>query len=179
MLQIDISYYHTKYHCDSTLRFEDIQSRNYNELYRKKFQSPLWRHFRSDRYETFHRFQLCNCIANLKEIGRYLRKLKIWRFWCISIVQNTTGTGSCSSLRIDIKNLPCSSLSNATIFIPIRQWVPLIKMHRRFRDYAYISGTGSAIARIWKTIFNIHILYIMCKFQLCSPNSSSRKLMLE
>ena len=89
VLQLGISYYHTKYHCDTTWRFEDIRSRNYNELYRKYFASPLWRHFRSDRYETklvFHCFQLCNCIANWKEIGRYLRKLQIWRFWCIFIL---------------------------------------------------------------------------------------------
>ena len=89
MLQLDISFYHTKYHRDITWRFEDIRSRNYNELYRKNFASPLWRHFRSDRYETslfFHRFKLCNCIANLKEIGRYLRKFQIWRFWSIFIL---------------------------------------------------------------------------------------------
>ena len=38
MLQLDISYYHTIYHRDITYpwRFEDIRSRNYNELYRKK-----------------------------------------------------------------------------------------------------------------------------------------------
>ena len=90
MLEFDISYYHTKYHRDTTWRFEDIRSRNYSELYWKNFASPFWRHFRSDRYETylvFNRFRICNCIANLKEIGRYLRKLQIWRFWCIFILQ--------------------------------------------------------------------------------------------
>ena len=89
ILQLDVSYYHTKYHRDFTWRYEDIRSRNYNELYRKNFASPLWRHFRSDRYKTlifFHRFQSCNCIANLKEIRRYLRKSQIWRFWFIFIL---------------------------------------------------------------------------------------------
>ena len=127
MLQLDISYYHTKYHHNTT--WQDIWSRNYNELYRKNFQSPLWRHFRSDRYETllfFHRFQFCNCIANLKEIGRYLRKLQIWRFWCSFISQNATGTGSCSSLRMLYKNLPWCLLSNALSFIPIGSLVAKI-----------------------------------------------------
>ena len=108
MLQLDLSYYHTKYHRDTTWRFEDIRSRNYNELYKKNFQSPLWRHIRSDRYETllfFHRFQLCTCVANLKEIGRYLRKLQIWHFRCNFRSQNATRTGSCSSLRISYKKL--------------------------------------------------------------------------
>ena len=36
----------------------------------------------------FHSFQLCNCVANLKEIGRQLRKLQMWRFSSISILLN-------------------------------------------------------------------------------------------
>ena len=119
MLQLDISYYHTKYHRDTTWRFEDIRSRNYNELYRKNFKSPLWRHFRSDRYETklfFHRFQLCTCIENLKEIRWYLRKLQIWRFWCNFRLQNATGTGSCLALRILYKKFALVSTFQCTNF---------------------------------------------------------------
>ena len=119
MLQLDISYYHTNYHRDTTSRFEDIRSRNYNELYRKNFQSPLWRHIRSDRYETelfFHRFQLCTCVANLMVIGRYLRKLQIWRFRCNFRSQNATGIGSCSSLRIVYKKIAPMSTFQCTNF---------------------------------------------------------------
>ena len=106
MRQRDISYYHTKYHRDITWRFEDIRSRNYNELYRKNFASPLWRHFRSNRYQSwlfFHCFQLCNCIANLKEVGRYLRKLKTWRFWFIFILDKYYRNRKLFDFRISIK----------------------------------------------------------------------------
>ena len=44
---------------------------------------------------------------------------------------------------------------------------------------AHISGSGSAIKPIRKTFFTIHILYILCKFQLSSPYSRFWKLMLE
>ena len=52
-------------------------------------------------------------------------------------------------------------------------------MYGQFRDYAYISGTGSAIGKIRKTIFTIHILHILYNFQLCSSYSRFWKLMLE
>ena len=35
ILKLDISYYHTKCHRDTTWRFEDFRSQNYNDLYRK------------------------------------------------------------------------------------------------------------------------------------------------
>ena len=44
---------------------------------------------------------------------------------------------------------------------------------------AHFSGTGSAIKPIRKTIFTIHILYTLCKFQLSSPYSRFWKLMWE
>ena len=50
-------------------------------------------------------------------------------------------------------------------------WLQRYSCIGNFAYYAYISGTGSAIAKIRKTIFTIHKLYILCKFQLCSPYS--------
>ena len=58
-------------------------------------------------------------------------------------------------------------------------WLQRYSCIGNFAYYAYISGTGSAIAKIRKTIFTIHKLYILCKFQLCSPYSGFWKLMLE
>ena len=58
-------------------------------------------------------------------------------------------------------------------------WLQRYSCIGNFAYYAYISGTGSAIAKIRKTIFTIYKLYILCKFQLCSPYSGFWKLMLE
>ena len=168
MLQLDISYYHTKYHRDTTWRFEDIRSRNYNELYRKNFASPLWRDFRSDRYETelvFNHFQLCNCIANLKKIRRYLRKLQIWRFWCIFILHKYYRNRKLFDFLYSIWKTRLGFLYRKHyISFQSDHWLQRYSCIGNFAYYAYISGTGSAIAKIWKTVFTIHKLYILCKF---------------
>ena len=122
-------------------------------------------------YYFFYRYQFCYHIANLKQIGPKLRKLENRRFSCQFILQNTTGTGSCSHLRIDTKNLLLPLLSIAPVFVLIGPLVVKISTPGQIRNYAYISGTGSASAKIRKTIFTIYILYITCKFQLCSPYS--------
>ena len=54
-----------------------------------------------------------------------------------------------------------------------------LHLNNFWRHSAHISGTGSAIKPIRKTIFTIHILYILCKFQLSSPYSRFWKLMWE
>ena len=183
MLQLDISYYHTKYHWDITWRFEDIRSRNYNELYRKNFASPLWRHFRSDWYETllfFHRFQLCNCIANLKEIGRYLRKFQIWRFWSIFIFHKYYRNRKLFDFPYIIWKTCLGFLFRKHLLsFQSDHWLQRYSCIGNFAYFAYISGTGSAIAKIRKTVFTINKLYILCKFQLCSSYSGFGKLMLE
>ena len=104
MLQLDISYYHTKYHCNRTWRFEDIRSQNYNELYRKK----ISRHY--------------DVISG--QIDTKLNDVTVKQIW---------RTGSCLSLRIHIKNSPWFFLSKALIFIQIGSLVAKIWLYRQFR----------------------------------------------
>ena len=165
MLQLDILYYHTKYHRDTPWRLEDIRSRTYNELFWKNFQSSLWRHFRSDRYEFLlcvHRFKLCTCIANLKEIGRYLRKLQIWRFWCIFILHKYYRNRKLFVSHIEI-------LKNCLVFFFPKHQFSFQSDYRllryscigNFAYYAYISGTGSAIGKFEKQ-FLLFTNYTSC-----------------
>ena len=66
---------------------------------------------------------------------------------------NTTGTGSCLSLPITYKNnFPWFLLSRALLFITIGPFVAKICFIGHFAYYAYISGTGSAIAKIRESI---------------------------
>ena len=79
MLQLDMSYYHAKYHRHTTWRFEDIRSRNYDELYRNfscnydVTSSPI----DTNLNNSFIASNYCNYMVNLKEIGRFLWKLQI------------------------------------------------------------------------------------------------------
>ena len=93
---------------------------------------------------------------------------------------NTTGTGSCSSLRISYKKLALvSSFQNTNFQFQSDHWLQRYRCIGNFTYYAYISGTGSAITLIRKTPRAIYKLYILCKFQLCSPYNGFWKLMLE
>ena len=108
MLQLDISYYHTKYHCNRTWRFEDIRSRNYNELYRKK----LSRHYdvTSGPIDTKLNYSF---IA----------------FNYVTVYQPEV-VGLCA---YHIKNLPWFRLSKPLIFIQIGSLVAKISLYRQFR----------------------------------------------
>ncbi len=128
----------------------------------------------------FHSFQLCNCVANLKEIGRQLRKLQMWRFSSISILLNFFRNWKLFVFTYSYKKLALVSSFQSTNFHS-NQMIGCkdITVLKNFKYYAYISRTGSAITKIRKTIFTTNIFFILCKFQLCNPYSHFRKLMCE